>query len=393
MRGPAGDGWRRTPRMRDPVVSLAADLVAIPSVNPSLSPAGAGEQAIATYLAEHMRRAGLDVEQPEALPGRPNVVAVMTGASPGPTVLFCGHTDTVGTDGMDAPFDPVVRDGRLYGRGAQDMKGGLAAMVHAATTAARDGRVRRGRLVVAAVVDEEYASAGADAIAPAWRADAVVIPEPTDLQVGVAHRGFSAAEIVMHGRAAHGSRPADGRDAILRMGRVLARLEARDRWLQAQPPQPFVGTGSLHASVIEGGGELSSYPARCRLQYERRTLPGEVHTIAADDLAALVAGLAAEDPELTADVRLLLARPAYAIDPGHPVVARLLAACAASGVASAPCGVSFWTDAAVLGPACGPAVLFGPGGEGLHSPTEYVRTDHVVQCRDALLRFVEGWCG
>ena len=161
----------------------------------------------------------------------------------------------------------------MYGRGAQDMKGGLAAMIHAAESVLHAGGLRKGRLLVAAVADEEYASAGADALVTRSTADYAVITEPTDLEVGVAHKGFSAAEIVMHGRAAHGSRPADGRDAILRMGRVLAALETRDRWLQTQPPDPRLGTGSLHASMIEGGGELSSYPACCRLQFERRTCP------------------------------------------------------------------------------------------------------------------------
>jgi acetylornithine deacetylase len=377
----------------DPVISLTADLVAIPSVNPSLVPGAAGEGDVARFLEERLRKAGLEVESSAVLPGRPNVVGVLSGRASGPTLLLCGHTDTVGVEGMDAPFDPVVRDGRLIGRGAQDMKGGLASMVHAAETAASTGTVRRGRLVVACVVDEEFASAGADALAAAWRADGVIIPEPTDLQVGIAHRGFSAAEIVMHGRAAHGSRPSEGRDAILRMGRVLARLEARDRWLQAQTPQPFVGTGSLHASLIEGGGELSSYPARCRLHYERRTLPGEPLTVAADDLQAIVDELRAEEPDLVADVRLLLARPAYGLDAAHPLVQGLLAACVAAGVTSAPAGVSFWTDAAVIGPVCGPAVLFGPRGGGLHSPAEHVRLDDLVACRDVFLRLIEAWCG
>ena len=161
----------------------------------------------------------MDVEVYDALPGRPNVVGMADGRERGPTLMFCGHLDTVGVDGMPAPFDPLERDGRLYGRGAQDMKGGIAAMIHAAESVLHRGGLRKGRLIVAAVADEEYGSAGADALVTRSAADYAVITEPTDLQVGVAHKGFSAADIVMHGRAAHGSRPADGRDAILRMGR------------------------------------------------------------------------------------------------------------------------------------------------------------------------------
>jgi acetylornithine deacetylase len=202
--------------MSDPCISLLRELVAIDSVNPSLVPGAAGEGAIADAIAEHMRRAGFDVVVQEVVPGRSNVVGVIEGAEPGGSLMFCGHMDTVGVEGMRAPFDPVERDGRLYGRGAQDMKAGVAAMIDAARLATARG-FKRGRIVVAAVIDEEYASIGADALARVWRADAAVVTEPTDLQIGVAHKGFAWAEIRTAGRAAHGSRPAEGRDAILRM--------------------------------------------------------------------------------------------------------------------------------------------------------------------------------
>ena len=377
----------------DPVLPLLRDLIAIPSVNPSLVPGAAGEGEIAAYVAARLRTAGMDVEVSDVLPGRPNVTGIADGREPGPAVMFCGHLDTVGVEGMPAPFDPQQRDGRMYGRGSQDMKGGVAAMIHAAESVLRRGGLRKGRLVVAAVADEEYASAGADALVTRCTADYAVIPEPTDLEVGVAHKGFSAAEILMHGRAAHGSRPADGRDAILRMGRVLAALERHDRWLQAQPPDPWLGTGSLHASTIEGGGELSSYPAACRLQFERRTLPGEPLTAAEDDLRRILADLASVDPEITADIRLLLARPAYAIDSSDPWPASVLRACADRGCATKAAGLSFWTDAAILGAHGVRTVLFGPGGAGLHGPEEYVRMDHVTSCRDVLMDVVEAWCG
>ena len=206
--------------MRDACITLLRDLVAIDSVNPSLVAGAAGEGAIADAIAEHMRRTGFDVAVQEVVPGRSNVVGVIEGTEPGRSLMFCGHMDTVGVEGMRAPFDPVERDGRLYGRGAQDMKSGVAAMIDAARVATARG-FEKGRIVVAAVIDEEYASLGADALAQDWRADAAVVTEPTDLQVGVAHKGFAWAEIRTAGRAAHGSRPADGRDAILRMGRVL----------------------------------------------------------------------------------------------------------------------------------------------------------------------------
>src|SRR5262245_55168132 len=218
----------------DPVITLLRDLVAVDSVNPSLVPGAAGEGAIAQAIAEEMRRSGMDVQIQDVAPGRPNVIGVLEGRTGGRSLMFCGHIDTVGVEGMDAPFDPQIRSGRLYGRGAQDMKAGVAAMIDAARQTLERG-LARGRLIVAAVVDEEYASIGADALVTEWLADAAVVTEPTDLQVAVGHRGFAWLNVETRGRAAHGTRPKDGRDAIMRMGRVLQRLEALDRELQSRP--------------------------------------------------------------------------------------------------------------------------------------------------------------
>ena len=233
--------------MNDPVLALLRDLVAIDSVNPVLAPGGTGEEAIAGHVATVMRRAGLDVAVTEAAPGRPNVVGVVEGRSPGRTLMLCGHLDTVGVEGMRDPFTPVVRDGRLYGRGAQDMKSGVAAMIDAAARLALRGGLAAGRLVIAAVADEEHASLGADALVRDHAADGAVVTEPTDLHMATCHKGFEWVEVETRGRAAHGSRPADGRDAILRMGRVLARLEAVDARLAAGPSHPLLGPASLHA--------------------------------------------------------------------------------------------------------------------------------------------------
>jgi acetylornithine deacetylase len=373
------------------LLSLLSDLVAIPSVNPSLVPGAAGESAIADAIGHAMRRAGLDVVVDEALPGRPNVVGVLEGRGRGRSLMFCGHTDTVGVEGMEQPFTPVVRDGRLYGRGAQDMKGGLAAMLDAAASIASTG-LRRGRLVVACVADEEYASAGADCLVEAWTADGAIVTEPTDLAIGIAHKGFSAAQVVVRGRAAHGSRPADGRDAIFRMGRVLSRLEALDRALASGRRDPLVGPASVHASIVHGGGELSSYPALCTLQFERRTIPGEQTDASVREMRDILAALAAEDPDFSADVSLLLARPPYAIDAAHPLVAALGAACTDAHVEPRCSGLSFWTDAAILGAAGVPSALFGPGGAGLHGAVEYVILSEVDACRDALTGLARRWC-
>lgn len=376
--------------MFDPAISLLRDLVALDSVNPSLVPGAAGEARIADAVEFHMRTLGLEVHRQEVAPGRPNIIGVLEGTEPGRSLMFCGHIDTVGVAGMESPFVPTMREGRLYGRGAQDMKGGVAAMIDAARVAKANG-FRKGRLVIAAVVDEEYASIGADALVREWRADAAVVTEPTDLQIGVGHKGFAWAIVETRGRAAHGSRPAEGIDAILRMGRVLARLEDLDRALQSRRPHPLLGTGSLHASIIEGGRELSSYPDSCRLQLERRTVPGETVDTFEREMGDMLGALCQEDRDLEASVRLTFSRPPYELAPSHDLARALERAALSASAQPSMVGMSFWTDAAVLGDAGIPSVLFGPGGAGLHSLEEYVNLNDVIVCRDTLASLAMTW--
>jgi acetylornithine deacetylase len=397
----------------DPAIDLLKRLVAIDSVNPSLVPGAAAEAEVARALAEHMRDLGLDVHVQEVAAGRPNVVGVLDGRSSGRSLMFCGHIDTVGVAGMSRPFDPVERDGRLYGRGSQDMKSGIAAMVDAARVIAQSGGLDAGRVILACVVDEEHGSIGAEALVRQWRADGAVVTEPTDLAIAVAHKGFEWVEIETEGRAAHGSRPRDGRDAIRLMGRVLMELDALDRALQSRPPHPLLGTASLHASLIHGGRELSSYPDRCHLQMERRTIPGEPPGAAGREVSAILTRLASADPDFKAASRATFARPPYEIATDHPLVAAMGHACRmvvahpsrsqAAAATSAPpgdvsgrpapvTGMSFWTDASVLGDAGIPALLFGPVGAGLHGVEEWVDVASVLACRDALAHLARTWC-
>ena len=369
----------------DPAIRLLRELVAVNSVNPTLVPGAPGERDVAALVAAEMRKSGLDVSVEAVSDGRPNVVGVLEGRAPGRTLMFCGHTDTVGVTGMRDPFTPIERDGRLYARGAQDMKGGVAAMIDAAASIARNGGLATGRLIVAAVVDEEHSSLGADALVKTWRADAGIVTEPTDLAIAIGHKGFAWVDVDVEGRAAHGSRPADGQDAILRMGRVLARLEALDVLLQARPPHPLVGTGSLHASCIHGGGELSSYPDRATLQMERRTLPSEPESIALTEVQAILDALGREDRTFRASATAMFSRPGYEVPPGHEIVRALAGAFARVSGPPRIAGASFWTDAAVLGHAGIPSILFGPGGAGLHSIEEYVNIADVMTCRDVLV--------
>ncbi len=376
---------------QDPVVALLRELVAIDSRNPSLVAGAPGEGRIAEHLRQVFGAAGMAAHLIEVTPGRPNVVGVLEGRAPGRTLMYCGHTDTVGTEGMAAPFDPVVRDGRVYGRGSQDMKGGVAAMVDAARVLARSG-LERGRIVVACVVDEELASLGAEGLVHDWRADAAVVTEPTDLQIGVAHKGFAFIDIETRGVAAHGSRPADGRDAIFRMGRVIGLLEELDRNLQAGEAHPLLGPASLHAAIIKGGREPSVYPDACSLQIERRTLPGESPDRPLREVESLLAALKRRDPEFEGYANSTFSRAPFEIAPTAELPQQLAAACAAAGRQTSFVGMSFWTDAQILGGSGIPSVLFGPGGSGLHSVEEYVRIDEVIACRDILIALARRYC-
>jgi acetylornithine deacetylase len=380
--------------MTNRTLDFLRELISIDSVNPSLSPGGAGEQQVAEAIARELRRTGADVELQPVEQGRPNVIAVLEGRAAGPTLVLCGHLDTVGVAGMRAPFDPVVRENRIYGRGAQDMKGGLAAIVGAVRTLADSGGIEAGRVVVAGVVDEEDLSRGADAFVAQWRAtarpmpEAAVVTEPTGLRVGVAHKGFAWLRVTTTGRAAHGSRPADGRDAILRMGRVLARLDAADRALQSQPGHPLLGPASLHASFIEGGREWSTYPDHCELRLERRTLPGEHEDAPVMEIGRAFEALVQEDEEFAAEAELVFARRPHELPVDHMLVRLMREAAGGADV----CGVSYWADSAVLNEAGIPSILFGPGGAGLHSVEEYVNADDVLGCVEALVKLARRIC-
>ena len=378
--------------MSDRTIDILRDLIAIDSVNPSLASSGGGEAEIANAIAATLRQGGLDVEIQEVAAGRSNVIGILEGRQQGRSLMLCGHMDTVGVAGMDAPFDPVQKDGRIYGRGSQDMKGGLASMIAAVLRIAENGGLAAGRMLLAAVVDEEYASIGADALVTKWKADAAVVGEPTDMKIAVGHKGFEWVEITTEGVAAHGSRPADGRDAIMRMARVLARLEKLDREVQSRKPHLIHGTGSLHASLINGGRELSTYPDWCTLQMERRTIAGEPNRCAFLEVEKILDDLKSEDPEFKASAKFLFSRPPYLTPEDHDLPQMIGALVAGRGMKPVRGGMTFWTDAAILGEAGIPSIVFGPRGAGLHSTLEYVFEEDVLACRDILIELATGFC-
>jgi acetylornithine deacetylase len=299
--------------------------------------------------------------------------------------------DTVGVAGMSDPFQPRVSDGRLYGRGAYDMKGSLAACMLAMDDIRH--ATPHGDVILAAVADEEHASLGTREVLRTIRADAAIVTEPTSLQICIAHKGFSWHEITTFGKAAHGSRPDLGIDAIAHMGRVLGRIEHLQEELSKDRAHPLLGHGSLHASLISGGQELSSYPAQCTLQLERRTLPEESMETVDGQINAILQDLAASDPQFQAKQVRTLAQPPFSVPKDAPIVTAL--ASEVSGVlgeAPAMIGASFWMDAALFAQAGIPTVVVGPHGAGAHSIEEWVDLRSVELCRQSLVRTALAFC-
>jgi acetylornithine deacetylase len=368
------------------VEALLAELVSIDSVNPALVPDGAGEAEIARFVARWAEDAGLAVEVVEPVPGRPSVVATARGRGGGRSLMLNAHLDTVGVAGMATPHEPRVEGGRLYGRGAYDMKGGLAAIMLATAAAGRAGLA--GDVLLAAVSDEEHSSIGVQAVVERFKADACIVTEPTSLQVCVAHKGFAWWRITAHGRAAHGSRPDLGRDAIARMGPVLTGLAELDRRLEERT-HPLVGRASVHASLIEGGQELSSYPERCVLEVERRTLPGEARESVADELRAVLDG---GDPgPLEGEVTLV--RDPFEVADDETIVATVREqATATLGREPKIMGHTAWMDAAFTQAAGMPTVVFGPHGDGAHAVEEWVDLESVEACARTLLASAAAFC-
>jgi|GEM_PF-32315 len=432
---------------------LVRDLVGIDSVNSTLVPGARGEAVAAEFVQDFLRRHGIDADLQDAVAGRPNVVAIL-GASPDapkvlqrssepqappgyrptedtkstegfdvplpgvlpsnrgqlyasmsgtmavnsaecdrPALAILAHIDTVGTGDMVDPFTPRERDGRLFGRGALDIKSGVAAMCAAAIALVKEGKMFSRPLLLAAVVDEECDSAGTQNLLRKYKADAAIVLEPTDLKLVIAHKGYAWYEIISHGHAAHGSLPAEGRDAIRFMGRVLTKLDEAERFLCTHAPHRLLGRASLHASLISGGQELSSYPAECRLQLECRTLPGQTEAETEAELRRLLGNLRSADPDCDATLRLLGSRPPYEISPDAPIAcSAALAIREVTGRSAEMAGMAAWTDTALLWAAGIPGIVFGPTGRGLHGAEEYVELDSISVCAEVLRRLILKLC-
>jgi acetylornithine deacetylase len=379
---------------RADALALTRELVAIDSRNPTLVPGGPGERAVAERLAEILTDWGFRADLIEALPGRPCVLARIGGGDGGRSLMLNGHLDTVGVEGMThEPFAANERDGRLYGRGSCDMKAGIAAMCAAAARAADHGL--GGEVIIAAVIDEELESHGTRFLIDAGvRAHAAIVTEPTRLAICPAHRGFAWADIIVDGRAAHGSRYDIGVDAITNAAHLLADLDGFQRETLAKRTHPLLGHASLHAGTIAGGSGISTYPERCTFSVERRTLPGERGADLSTELAEAIARTTKRSPSLRATVTPGLVQEPNDVPVDHALVRALEAAAKAAGRAAPIEGLSCWTDAALLTAAGIPAVCFGPGDIALaHAAEEYVPVEEIHAATDVLERVITAWSG
>lgn len=376
--------------MQNRLMPLLKDLVGINSISPTLS-GGPGEAAAAEYVANHLKRLGIDAATHSVAPGRDNVTATIAGSKPKRSILLNAHLDTVGAEGMETPFALMRQGDKLYGLGAYDMKGSVAVMLLLAEHLVRHPPPVD--VLLTFVADEEDKSIGMEHLVRHWlpqlpaAPEAAVFLEPTEEQIGIAHKGFTWFEVAVLGKAAHGSRPEEGIDAILPLRAALAELAVINSELACRPADPLLGRASVHGGVIKGGSALSVIPARARLRWERRTLPGEEGEATNAELKRVTAAVEALPGKHRVRGRELFVRPPYRIDPRSRLVERMRQAAPQSTCV----GLSFWADSALCRDAGVPAILYGPVGHGAHAVDEWVSLKSLERVYEAIKRLVAGW--
>ncbi|HIE50419.1 MAG TPA: M20 family peptidase [Armatimonadetes bacterium] len=362
-------------------LELLADLVAIPSINPGegdLTRPEYGEREVVNYLEHYLRQHGIACERQEVLPQRENLLARVEGRDSSRTLLLHSHTDTVNVEHMSIPpFDPVVREGKLYGRGACDAKGQLAAMLTALLRVTRGGQPAV-NVVFVAGCEEEYRFRGVSALVEAGlRASAAVVGEPTELDLVIAHKGAARWWLEVEGVAAHSSAPTQGVNAIYRLARAVQVIEEYAAQLLSRPAHPLCGPPTIAATIIEGGQQANVVPDRARLLLDRRTLPGETQEQAEKDLKVVL------DARLDFPYTLEVVLRDYPLETPKdaPLVRRLAAIVqAVTGREPALKGVAYGTDASKLARVGIPSVVFGPGSIlRAHTAEEYLELDQLEQ--------------
>ncbi len=373
---------------------ILISLIEIPSVNP-FEKEGIGESKISEFIYEDLKSHNLQVEFQEVEENRKNVIATLKGKNPGPTLILNGHMDTVGVENME--IDPFKGEedakGNIFGRGAADMKGGLASMIVALETVADivDPSKISGSVIFSAVVDEEYMGKGTKKFVEKYHGSGALVGEPTDLKIGIAHKGIIHYYITTHGKAVHGSVPELGVDAIKMMCSFVNALYSHRFTLE----HPILGKPKLHASMISGGTEWSKVPDTCTLAVERRTLPGETWETVKEEINELICKASDFDKTFNASIYLHSEFPPMETDPQSLIVKDLSAAYKRLTSAETQLiGLPYWTDGATLSSKGIPTLIFGPGDISVaHSKLEYVSFNQVLLATNIYIDFILKWFG
>ena len=373
--------------MEKKFLPLLSRLVQINSVNSTLS-GGPGEMELAEFIMQYLQRLDLKAEIQTIAPGRANVVARMPGNRRKTSLLLNSHLDTVGVEGMADPFTLRQEEDKLYGRGAYDMKGSVAVMLLLADFFVRHPPPLD--IFLTYVADEEDKSAGMEYLVENWLSDVsprpigAVFLEPTEEEIGVSHKGFNWYELAVVGKAAHGSRPEEGIDAILPLRSALQELDRIQHDLMDRKPDPLLGYASLHSSIIQGGTELSVIPNFSRLQWERRTLPGESQEALAQELDRILQAVKNHPGGHKATARTLLVRSPHSVPQDADILRQLQKA----SPRSSRVGLSFWADSALTAGAGIPSVLFGPIGHGAHAMDEWVSLKSLIRVYEVIKKLI-----
>jgi acetylornithine deacetylase/succinyl-diaminopimelate desuccinylase family protein len=354
-----------------------SDLVRINSVNPAYA-GGRPEGEIQEYVKEFFISNGLDASVQPVMPGRDNIVARLKGRNGLPPIVFEAHSDTAGIEGMDTPFNPEIRDGRMYGRGTCDTKAGLAAMMWAVADLRKSGIVPKSEVWVVSAVDEEHSYQGVLKLRENLKAAAAVVAEPTEMRLVVASKGCVRARIRVFGRAAHSSKPELGVNAITQMARVLQELENECVRL-ATRRHLFVGSPTMSVGLIEGGTQVNMVPAACTIVFDRRLIPGEDPDAAVAEYREMLRKLQAGHSNL----KIEMEEPMMKDWPLDTPVSSSIVECVSeilrvSSMESAPCGVPFGSDASKLAQVNIPSIILGPGSiDHAHAADEHVELEQV----------------
>jgi len=377
----------------DPV-SLAQSLVGIDSTNPGSSGNdGPGEGVIARFIAAWFEHRDIETHWLEKTPGRPSVLGIVRGTGGGKSLMLNGHVDTVkGASYNGDPFSGDVKDGKLYGRGSYDMKAGVAASL-ISLAQLKDARLQ-GDVLVACVADEENLSSGTEEVLEAgWRADGAIVCEPTELDVVIAHHGFVWFTVDIIGTAAHGSRYDLGVDAICKAGYFLVKLDQYSQDILRKRPHSILGTGSIHASLIKGGEEASSYPALCTVTGECRTIPGESVALVEAELQKILDELNQSVPDFKYSLRIGFSRKPFEADKDSTFVSNAIGTIRKVLGREIVCKAGFgWADSALLADQDIQTFIIGVDGAGAHADTEYATTDSISSLAEILTEIALDFC-